>query len=161
MLYDWVTGTGADIEQIDRSRVDQTTFVLGNFDAYAAVGIGPKMVGVRYGMEEIHNTYLGVMLETGVPGLVLFMTCVALVLMQGRWAMRRCGPDLERALIRALVLGFLLLLFYQFTMYGLRQRNLWMMMGLIIALRRVVPRSGLLRQTRRQAQMAPLRQPGE
>ena len=50
-----------------------------------------------------------------------------MVLVQGAWAVRRCGSDLERAVIRAMLLGFLVLLFYQFTMYGLRQRNLWIM----------------------------------
>jgi hypothetical protein len=147
-LYEWITDRGADIAEIDSTRVVQARFVAEHFVDHALFGIGPKMVGARFGMAEIHNTYLGVLIETGFIGTALFLTMVGLVMHTGWRAMRRCGPDVQRAVIRALLVGLALLLFYQLTMFGLRQRNLWILMGLILATPRVLRASGLVRQPR-------------
>lgn len=146
-LYEWATDRGGDLSTIDETRVVQTAFVFDQLAEHAVFGIGPKMVGARFRMEEIHNTYLGVLIEFGLFGTALFLGLIGLVLHTGWRAMIRCHGDLERAIIRALLIGFVLLLFYQFTMFGLRQRNIWILMGLIVALPRVLQTSGLWRRT--------------
>lgn len=145
-LYEWVTNRGGDLSAIDDTRVVQTSFVFRELADHAVFGIGPKMVGARFRMEEIHNTYLGVLMEFGLLGTALFLGLIGLVLHTGWKAMTRCQGDLERAVIRALLIGLALLLFYQFTMFGLRQRNIWILMGLIVALPRVLQASGLWRR---------------
>jgi hypothetical protein len=138
-LFEWVSDTGGDLSAIDESRVDQISFVTAHVVDYAVLGIGPKMIGARFGHEEIHNTYLGVLFETGVVGVVLLLLLLAKVAGIAWDAVRRTPPGVQRAVVRALLLGFVLLLLYQFTMFGLRQRNLWLLMGLLVAVPRVVP----------------------
>ena len=146
-LYEWLTAQERSLETLHPSRARQVSFVVENAPDYALFGIGPKMVGARFGMAEIHNTYLGVLIETGFIGTALFLAMVGLVAHTGWRAMRRCGPDVQRAVIRALLVGLALLLFYQATMFGLRQRNLWIIMGIIVALPRALRASGLLRSS--------------
>jgi O-antigen ligase len=146
-LYEWATNRGGDLSTIDGTRVVQTSFVFSQIADHAVFGIGPKMVGPRFRMEEIHNTYLGVLIEFGLFGTALFLGMIGLVLHTGWRAMSRYQGDLERAIIRALLVGLALLLFYQFTMFGLRQRNIWILMGLIVALPRVLQASGLWRKS--------------
>ena len=123
---------------IDQNRQEQIERIGENWLDRPAVGAGPGNYGFSTGGHEIHNSYLNVLGEQGLLGVLAFG---AWLLMAGNlgWGSYRAAPPGEA---RVLVLGFLfgcgLLLFYNLTVLGLRQRPLWFINGLLICLPRVL-----------------------
>lgn len=105
VLYDWLTERDGTLATIDGSRVDQAVLIADSWLDHALIGIGPKMVGPVLRSAEIHNTYLGLLIETGLPGLSLFVVFVAMVLATCVELIDRCNSDIMRAVTRALLVG--------------------------------------------------------
>jgi hypothetical protein len=133
MLYEWSQGN----QVLDETRERQLETVSENYTDYLLLGAGPKLFGEREGSEEIHNTYASVLVEIGMPGLFLFIIWLGHLLQVGWCYGRRCRDPFWRLMVLSLVVGVVTLLIYYATMFGLRQRNLWIIAGLLMAVPRL------------------------
>lgn len=126
MMYENFTeGSG-----VDTTRLEQASLVIEKADVAMFIGNGPKLYGNKFQVEEIHNTYAGVYIETGLMGLITLLIFLMLTIT----TIFRARPGSElRLLFIAAGLGFILLIIYNLTMYGLRQRTLWLMAGLLLS----------------------------
>ncbi len=129
MLYDWAMGKRA----LDTTRPEQFVGVIENIGDHFFLGTGPKIYGVMLGMAEIHNTYAGVLIQTGAVGFVLFMAWLLYILLKTLLASRKVSDVWLRTLILCLFVGMGTLLLYNMTMFGLRQRTIWLLAGLLVA----------------------------
>ena len=123
-------------KRTESHRLEQTFRPLETFDRHPLFGIGPANFGVYYRQHEIHNSYLSVLGETGAAGVIAFAAFVGLSLRCGWVGTVLLRPTAGRALGLAFLFGFGLLLLYQMTALGLRQRPFWFATGLLIALPR-------------------------
>ncbi|MDW2075369.1 O-antigen ligase family protein [Vibrio sp. 1863] len=121
-------------KDFDTTRENQLKIVVDNMDQSMFIGNGPKLYGAKYRMEEIHNTYAGVYFEAGLLGLGSFLLFLLFSLYSAHRSRKLTSNDFHKLIISSLVAGFFLLLLYGGTMYGLRQRNIWLMAGLLISL---------------------------
>ncbi len=135
-LYDWVRGKA----DLDDNRTEQLKFVSENINDNLVLGSGPKNYGEEYDVQEIHNTYAGVLFQMGVPGLFLFLTWLFIVVHTGWLASKRIQIPHQRLMVISMVVGMILLLLYSMTMFGLRQRNIWLLAGLLVASDSFIPR---------------------
>lgn len=125
-LYEAVNGN----RSFDNTRTEQAEVIINNVDAAMFLGNGPKLYGSKFSVSEIHNTYAGVFFETGFLGVILFLFFLFCSFLAARYKSNDHSINL---LISAAVVGFCLLLIYGMTMYGLRQRTIWLMAGLLIS----------------------------
>lgn len=135
-LFEFAQGTRG----LDDSRTGQIHFVWQNIDKHLLLGTGPKVYGGLYGVEEIHNTYTGILFQLGLVGLVLFITWLLHVMWLGWRASKRITASFQRVLVLSMLIGMGVLLLYSMTMFGLRQRNLWLLAGLLVAAISLIPR---------------------
>src|SRR3989442_856212 len=93
--------------------------------------------------QEMHNSYLGVLGETGAIGglimLALLADAMARTLRFLWWASRVRDADALMA-ARALCVSYAAILMYGMLNYGLRQRHFWFVIALIVALPHVYMR---------------------
>ncbi|MBA2780246.1 O-antigen ligase family protein [Billgrantia kenyensis] len=116
---------------IDQSRGRQAELVIANADDAFILGHGPKLSGVKYRIDEIHNTFAGVFFEAGALGLV---SLIILYMALFSCALRFSRSGTMNLLFIAAGVAFILLCLYGMTMYGLRQRSLWLMCGLLLSI---------------------------
>lgn len=139
MLYDWARGEA----RLDDTRDDQIRAVARNIGAYSVLGAGPKLAAFRIRSGgEVHNTYLAVLIESGIIGAAFFLGWLVHTGVVGLGGLRACSLPRVRLMIAACLVGLAVLWVYGLFIHGLRQRNLWMLAGLIVA----VP--GILRAQR-------------
>jgi hypothetical protein len=86
---------------------------------------------------EVHNTYLGVWAETGVPGIAA-LAVFYLGVMLAAWQVLARGDRTTADLGLALVIAILALVLYGVSNFGLRMRHLWSVFGLALAAWNVV-----------------------
>lgn len=134
MLYDWSQGHRV----LDETREIQFEVVSENFLDHLVLGAGPKLTGIRYGVAEIHNTYFGILMDLGLPGCLLFLVWLLYVLKLGWSAGSACPDPYRRLLVLSLCVGMGALMLYSMFMFGLRQRNLWLLAGLLTAVPRLL-----------------------
>ncbi|QWN35853.1 hypothetical protein H2O77_11110 [Cobetia sp. 4B] len=115
---------------LDETREEQASVVLDNADTAIFIGNGPKLYGSKFHISEIHNTYAGIFIETGIVGLALLCFFLSIPLLTSTKAL--ASPEMKLLFIAA-AMGFVLLLAYNLTMYGLRQRTIWLMAGLLLS----------------------------
>lgn len=145
MLHDWLQGRGS----LDETRPVQLKQAWSYFWEQPFFGTGPKLYGFEYGMAEVHNTYFGLLLQTGLVGLALFMSWQLHLLWLGWRTGRRLREPFQRLMVLSLWVGMVLLVVYGLTIFGLRQRNLWLLAGLIVAAQSLRRREQVaLRQSR-------------
>ena len=120
----------------ETGRLDATIKPIETFENHPVLGIGPGNYGVYYRTHEVHNSYLAILGETGLLGVVTFATFLVLLARCGLRGLHALRPTDAHALGLAFLFGFGLLLLYQMTALGLRQRPLWFAAGLLIALPR-------------------------
>ncbi len=130
VIYNTITSEEATL---DRTRTEQADIILKNLDKSMFIGNGPKLYGVKYGVSEIHNTYAGLYTESGLFGLIAFLLFLVSASYTALFVRKLEPVPYHRLLISALLAGFVLLLLYGLTMYGLRQRNIWLLAGLLIS----------------------------
>jgi O-antigen ligase len=107
---------------------------------------------LRANSTEVHNTYLSVLAELGVVGLILFLGFLGAVLVVACRSARALarGPDLESDLLaRALIVGAAGMLAAYFFFSAEFEKQLWLILGSLIAL------STLAGENRRPAADAP------
>ena len=134
LLTEWGRGERA----LDPTRPAQLNLVWENFSDYPMFGTGPKLAGLRIGTEEIHNTYANLLLEVGIPGVALFLLWLFSVLWIGWNSGHRCRDPYRQTMVMSLLVGFIALMLYSATMFGLRQRNIWLLAGLLVAVPRLL-----------------------
>jgi hypothetical protein len=130
VIYNTIT---SETGTLDTTRTEQADIILNNADKSMFIGNGPKLYGFKYGVSEIHNTYAGIYAESGLFGLIFFLL---FLISSGYTALyvRKLEPiPYHKLIIAGLFAGFTLLLLYGMTMYGLRQRNIWLLAGLLIS----------------------------
>jgi hypothetical protein len=132
-LYEWTQGHRV----LDSTREEQLEAISEKYKDYLVFGAGPKLFGAKEGTSEIHNTYASLLVEAGLPGLLLFITWLGHVLQVGWRSGERCRDPFWRLMVLSLVIGMGTLLIYNSTMFGLRQRNVWILAGLLVAVPRL------------------------
>jgi O-antigen ligase len=84
----------------------------------------------------MHNSYLGVLGETGLIGGLIMLGLLADVTARTLrfllWAVRARDPDALMA-ARALFVSYAAILMYGMLNYGLRQRHFWFVVALTVA----------------------------
>lgn len=136
MLYDWSQGR----QELDVNRKKELRVVEEDMGDNLFIGTGPRNYQGLYGVEEIHNTYAGVLIQTGIPGLTLFLIWLMISIFLGWRASKRVQDASKRLYILCMVVGMILLLLYGLTMFGLRQRNIWLLAGLLVSADIFIPR---------------------
>ncbi|QDT03521.1 O-Antigen ligase [Rubripirellula lacrimiformis] len=134
LLIEWSGGE----RKLDNTRPKQISEAIDQFWRSPVLGTGPKF-GSSFAATggEVHNTYFSLMLETGFLGLGAFMLLIGSTFVAGFNAARRCVYPWYGMLARCLLVGMVLICLYNATMLGLRQRNIWFLMGMILAFARL------------------------
>ena len=140
MIYNTLTGQSG----LDTTRSEQLDVVVERMDERMLFGAGPKLAGSRYYVSEIHNTYTSLLIETGFIGVGLFLLWLAHIFYVAFSCIGACGSARNRLIIICLLAGFTGVLAYGMTMYGLRQRNLWLLAGLLMAVPRLLAQDSQL-----------------
>ena len=120
-------------------RGDQFRIVFDNWYYRPLLGIGPanftEVFNHRY---EVHNTYLGVLVEHGVIGLALLLGFIGTVILGCMGTLRLRPGDIQRTYLIAVAGAAVFVLIYGAFSFGLRQRVFWMTLGLCAAAARVM-----------------------
>lgn len=114
-------------------RYDQIVAVWSNWVDYPVFGIGPgNFKSFSSSVYEVHNTYLGTLIEIGVPGLfflLLFQASICATALQRSVSQ----VSLERRIQAfAAFAAFLIVSLYGLGSFGLRQRPFWIQAGFAI-----------------------------
>ena len=130
LLIEWFQGT----RELDSTRPEQIRDAMDYFWNSPFLGTGPKL-GSLYAAThgEVHNTYVSLLLETGILGLGSFLALIGGAGFQALTAARICRHRWYAILGRCLIVGLVLLALYNSTILGLRQRNIWFLVGLLYA----------------------------
>jgi O-antigen ligase len=135
MTRDWLSGK----RPLDTKRSNQLQGTWESFANDPVFGIGPLRFHLSAGTTDRgHNTYAVVLIELGIPALLALLAWLGLTWRCGWDAFRQSRDPQRRIIIASLLLGFVVLLAYQMSMFGLRQRTLWLFAGLLVALPRVI-----------------------
>ncbi|MCV6592316.1 MAG: O-antigen ligase family protein [Silicimonas sp.] len=125
--------TSSSIETGLGPRYDQITAVWSDWVNHPLFGVGPgNFKSYAESIYEVHNTYLGTLMEVGVPGLlclVLFQLAI-LILLAGTVLRNRSAET--RVLAFAMGAAFLIVCLYGMGSFGLRQRPFWIIAGLAL-----------------------------
>jgi O-antigen ligase len=131
ILAGWESG---DLLPTDTTRLRQFEVALLSFAEFPLFGVGPAVFQPFYRINEIHNTYLGVLAEGGVVSFLVFVLWLASVIKIGnKYAWGR-SDGWAGVFAWAAAAGFVLMLLYGLVIYGLRQRHFWIMAGLVVSL---------------------------
>jgi O-antigen ligase len=132
-----------DAEELLGPRAEQFAIVAEEWWKYPLIGIGAGNFKTAFNHEhEVHNSYLGVLIEQGIFALLsvlVFMGCIAHA---GLQAVRREHSASTRSLTAVVVLGFLLICTYGMFSFGMRQRTFWLISGLVMSAYMITRRRG-------------------
>ena len=128
LLIEWIQGT----RDLDSTRPAQIKTAMEHFWNSPILGTGPKLGGFYVEINgEVHNTYFSLLLETGILGLGSFLALLGSAALRAMVTSRTCPYPWYAILARCLLVGLVLLGLYNATMLGLRQRNIWFLIGLL------------------------------
>jgi hypothetical protein len=133
-----------DLRDMSPRRADQLLAWRTVFAEHPLLGVGPggfaatipKLVPGGLA-QEMHNSYLGVLAETGIVGSLLMFGLLAAAMARSVTFLRRTrrARDPEALMAaRALLVSYLSLLLYGMLNYGLRQRHFWFVIALAVTL---------------------------
>src|SRR3989475_9185544 len=141
--FSYVQDDTLELDELSRGRADQLQTFYTVFAEHPLVGVGPggfaawvPRVVSGGKAQEMHNSYLGVLGETGLIGGLIMLGLLADVMVRTLrffyWAARARDPDgLMGA--RALFVSYAAILMYGMLNYGLRQRHFWFVIALTVA----------------------------
>ena len=141
--FSYVQEDTYELDELSRGRADQLQTFYTVFAEHPLVGVGPggfaewvPRVVPGGKAQEMHNSYLGVLGETGLIGglimLGLLADVMARILRFLRWAARARDSDALMG-ARALLVSYASILMYGMLNYGLRQRHFWFVVALAVA----------------------------
>ena len=114
-------------------RYDQIVAVWSNWVNHPVFGIGPGNFKTFTSSEfEVHNTYLGILIEIGVPGLFLLLLFQSAICFTALLKSLGRHPIEERIQAFAVFAAFLIVSLYGLGSFGLRQRPFWIQAGFAI-----------------------------
>src|SRR5437667_231634 len=142
--FSYVQEDTLELDELSIGRADQLRTFYTVFAEHPLVGVGPggfaawvPRVVPGGKAQEMHNSYLGVLGETGAIGglimLALLADAMARTLRFLWWASRVRDADALMA-ARALFVSYASILMYGMLNYGLRQRHFWFVIALTVAL---------------------------
>ena len=134
ILAEWSRGD----REFDVTRANQASSFTRRFVRHPLFGIGIGNYTLHYRSHEIHNSFLSALAETGAFGLSALILWLLAVWRTGLVGLRYARDPDYRLLIACVLFGFALLLMYQITALGLRQRPWWFIPGLIICIPRIL-----------------------
>ncbi|MFW8637303.1 O-antigen ligase family protein [Cribrihabitans pelagius] len=115
-------------------RYDQILIVWRGWVEHPFFGVGPgNFKTYTVSNFEVHNTYLGTLIETGVPGLLLLLLFQAAIMFLALKCAFGRGPSEQRIAAFALFSAFLVVSLYGLGSFGLRQRPFWILAGLALS----------------------------
>src|SRR6266478_4926229 len=141
--FSYVQEDTLELDELSRGRADQLQTFYTVFAEHPLVGVGPggfaawvPRVVPGGKAQEMHNSYLGVLGETGLIGGLIMLGLLADVMVRTLrfllWAVRARDPDALMA-ARALCVSYAAILMYGMLNYGLRQRHFWFVVALTVA----------------------------
>src|SRR5213596_2938783 len=141
--FSYVQEDTLELDELSIGRADQLRTFYTVFAEHPLVGVGPggfaawvPRVVPGGKAQEMHNSYLGVLGETGAIGglimLALLADAMARTLRFLWWASRVRDADALMA-ARALFVSYASILMYGMLNYGLRQRHFWFVVALTVA----------------------------
>ena len=141
--FSYVQEDTFELDELSIGRADQLRTFYTVFAEHPLVGVGPggfkdwvPRVVPGGKAQEMHNSYLGVLGETGLLGGLIMLGLLADVLARLLrflwWAARARDPDALMG-ARALLVSFVSILMYGMLNYGLRQRHFWFVVALAVA----------------------------
>src|SRR5881296_567245 len=148
--FSYVQDDTLELDELSRGRADQLHTFYTVFAEHPLVGVGPggfaawvPRVVPGGKAQEMHNSYLGVLGETGAIGGLLMLGLLADAMVRSlgflHWASRARDPDALMA-ARALLVSYASILMYGMLHYGLRQRHFWFVIALTVAVPHVYMR---------------------
>lgn len=134
---------GDGIEQVLGPRGEQINIIMENLHRWPVFGVGPanfkNVLGSRH---EVHNTYLGLLVEQGLVGVALYLVLVTSAVFAIWFACRNSKIDTLNYALMGFFLAFLLILIYGLVTFGIRQRIFWIVLGLTLAAVRIIGNQG-------------------
>ena len=141
--FSYVQEDTFELDELSIGRADQLRTFYTVFAEHPLVGVGPggfaawvPRVVPGGKAQEMHNSYLGVLGETGLIGGLIMLGLLADVMVRTLrffyWAVRARDPDALMG-ARALFVSYLAILMYGMLNYGLRQRHFWFVVALAVA----------------------------
>lgn len=98
-------------------------------------GIGPgNFKNFSSSTHEVHNTYLGTLIEIGVPGLFFLLLFQATICLAALFMALSRAPMEQRIQAFAVFAAFLIVSLYGLGSFGLRQRPFWVQAGFAIGI---------------------------
>jgi len=148
--FSYVQEDNLELDELSRGRADQLQTFYTVFAEHPLVGVGPggfaawvPRVVPGGKAQEMHNSYLGVLGETGAIGGLIMLGLLADAMLRTvrflQWAWRARDPDALMA-AQALLVSYASILMYGMLNYGLRQRHFWFVIALTVALPHVYMR---------------------
>jgi O-antigen ligase len=154
MFVEWTRESGP----LDETRHAQLKLVWRTFALRPVLGVGPHNFPQVFHSHEVHNTYLGVLAEEGLLGLTALLLWLGSVFAASRRGMSVLPGSADRLIALGLLIGFAALLVYGIGIFGLRQRHMWILCGLLAALPRAA-RQRRLSQIRHRRRLRPVALP--
>lgn len=124
--------SGANIQTIGGTRYEEIATVLQNFENHPILGVGTGMFSSTYKINEVHNTFFGILAENGLAGFIVFLFWWTLILKFLLDSKNLCSSQ-GKLIIRLTLGAFFVLAIYQLTTNGLRQRPFWFVPALVIS----------------------------
>jgi hypothetical protein len=134
-----------DFDELAGPRGEQMGIVYENWWRQVVLGVGPGNFSFAYNhRHEIHNSFVGVFVEEGIPGLLLLASFVGIILFYGyRFA---TGSKRQALLMQSVVIAFVVVNVYGLFSFGIRQRIFWLAAGLVICGIRIASRERMLQR---------------
>lgn len=130
LFIEWYQGK----KEFDSTRPLQIAAAVEYFWNSPLIGAGPKLGAIFASTHgEVHNTYFSLLLETGVLGLGCFLALKFNAATTALRLSKTCPYRWYAILARCLLVGLITLTLYNNTMLGLRQRNIWILLGMLFA----------------------------
>lgn len=122
----------ADVVEALGPRGEQMSIVFNRWHESALFGMGPgNFSHVTGNRHEVHNTYLGLLAENGLIGILLFLLMVTIIFF--KLCMLRTRSRNDNVLRAMLIFLLSIILFYAAASFGIRQRTFWIAIGCCIA----------------------------
>jgi hypothetical protein len=134
-----------DFDELAGPRGEQMGIVYENWWRQIVLGVGPGNFAFAYDhRHEIHNSFIGVFVEQGVPGLLLLASFVGITLYYGYQL--SFGPRDQTRLMQSVVIAFFIVNVYGLFSFGIRQRIFWLAAGLVVCGIRIASQERALRR---------------
>jgi hypothetical protein len=123
----------ADLAEWGGTRYEESTLVLDNLWRHPIFGVGSGMFTEVYRVNEVHNTYFGILGENGLLSFVAFVFWWFAIVGFLAISVLRLRSGYLRYAGRLVLGAFLVLSIYQVTTNGMRQRPFWFTPAIAVA----------------------------